>query len=74
VSFVKNRPGRMGVLTVPAGVRLHRRAGGSERAKKEFDVLALPSHSPEGAKAFSFKMRDEFWYVLKEDVGTPETE
>lgn len=74
----KTREGRMGVLTVPQGTHLYRRRTGGkthERAKKEFDVLAMPtSASAEHgrAPAYSFKLREEFWYVLKEDIPAGE--
>ncbi len=75
MGFVKDRPGRMGLLTVPQGARLYRRSSGGrtfERALHEFDVLAMPtSAGPESRgveDAYSFKMRNEFWFVLMADV------
>lgn len=61
----------MGILTIPKGTRLHRRQTQGqtfEYAFKEFDVLAMPTRDPFGEDAYSFKMRDEYWYVLKADV------
>lgn len=74
MGFRKTRPGQMGILTIPQGTRLYRAKNHGdtfERARKEFDVLALPSHrGPHdcGHETYSFKMRDEFWFVLKEDI------
>lgn len=72
IQFKKKEAGRMGVLTIPQGTRLYKRTGGSERARQEFDVLAMPTNSGreavKGNDAYSFKLRDVFWFVLNEDL------
>lgn len=72
MGFKKTQPGRMGILTIPAGTTMFRRRDEkAERARHEFDVLAMPStvgHGPEADPCYSFKMQDEFWYVLMEDI------
>jgi hypothetical protein len=74
----KTQEGRMIVLTIPAGTIMYRRAKRSdgtsgtdhnEPARHERRVLALPSYAPGGAKAWSFKWRDAFWYVLAADLS-----
>lgn len=76
MGFKKTRPGRMGILTIPAGTTMFRRRDErAERARHEFDVLALPSWigtHDDGDPCYSFKMYDEFWYVLKEDIPDDE--
>jgi hypothetical protein len=72
MGFRKTEPGRMGILTIPAGTMMFRRRDEkAERARHEFDVLAMPSLTGKGSQAdpcYSFKMQDEFWYVLTEDI------
>ena len=74
VRFRKTQPGNMGILTIPAGTRIYSRASRGanfQRAMKDFDVLALPSWvgtASGGERAYSFKMSDQFWYVLVSDL------
>jgi hypothetical protein len=52
-----------------------RRDDKAERARHEFDVLAMPSTIGKGTESdpcYSFKMYDEFWYVLAEDIPSDE--
>lgn len=76
MGFRKTQPGRMGILTIPAGTTMFRRRDEkAERARHEFDVLAMPSTIGKGTESdpcYSFKMYDEFWYVLMEDIPKDE--
>jgi hypothetical protein len=75
MAFRKTQAGRMGILTIPQGTRMYRRSTKGktfERCKKEFDILALPSHSNDGEDAYSFKLYDQYWYVIKGDVEQTE--
>lgn len=75
MSLRKTRDGSMGILTIPAGCRIYRRSTGGktyQRARKEFDALAMPTRADEEHNrqpAYSIRLGDEFWYVLKADVG-----
>lgn len=76
--FRKTKQGRVGILTIPQGARLYCRKNGGrtfERARKEFDVLAMTTTSTPGAgvDAYSFKLGNDYWYVLMEDIE-PNTE
>lgn len=67
---MKQRQGRMNVLTMEAGTKVYRRDGKVERLRHEITALALPTTSPGGTgyDAWSFKRGGEYWYVMATDV------
>jgi len=70
---------RMRRLTIRAGtlIRPRDRSLRTERARKDHNVLAMPSTAPGGVRCWSIKRGQnrhevQWWYVLAEDVRDPE--